>query len=58
MKLYIAVDDGNNWLAYGRYEKAEDIMNEVKTAEHYDPEATIYIFEVVNEVRIRQEKEE
>jgi len=57
-KTYVVVDDNNNWLDFNDVAKTpEQAYEQAKQASDYDPEARVFVYEVVKEYEFGPEKE-
>jgi len=46
----VVLDEFNHWLFYGEVETKEDAIEQAKLCDEYDPEATLYVFEIKREL--------
>jgi hypothetical protein len=50
---FVVVDSNNRWLWYGIAKSRDEAVKEAKQSSFYDENATLYVYEVINEYIVK-----
>jgi len=53
---FVVVDSNNRWLWYGVAKSRDEAVKDAKLSSHYDQNATLYVYEVINEYIVKPQE--